>query len=184
VTDRWLACQQGRPLALAAPAQQLNQAELASPVGLSRTLPFMPPQVYDLTIELITDRFDHSGPLPPDSNGGNQLYGGDVAELLCNELEQHGMLGKLIEEDWGWLVTVHENSAPWIEICIYNWVDTDASPGNMWRLRASSYTKERRMYLFKKTVPVPNSDTLVSALRSIFQHPDFKVTFFGVSDDW
>jgi hypothetical protein len=138
----------------------------------------------DLTIEFKSERFDYVGEFPPDANAGNCFYGKDLAEFLCAELEQYGVFGEYMDEDWGWLVLAHENSVPMIEMCVYHWQDENSSPQNIWRIRIASYVHDRFLYFFNKRRFVANSDSLVSALRTVFDHADFQVSIFGESADW
>jgi hypothetical protein len=137
-----------------------------------------------LTIEFTTEAFDYRSELSDEYNSGNQLYGKDVAEYLCTALEKFGVLGDIIDEDWGWLILAHEKTDTTIEICIYNWEADDSSASNQWRLRVTSYVHDRYLYFFRKSRNVQNSSNLVSALRNVFQGIEYNLTIFGISDDW
>ena len=136
----------------------------------------------DLTIEFSTGRFDVVSVLPDEYNAGNRFYGKDVAEFLCFGLGAHGFEGDFLDEDWGWLVLASDPGGAHVEICVYHWAD-DTSPEGLWRLRVASYVMKSGWF-FKRRQALANSAALEAALRDLFAGAEFRVSIFGVADDW
>lgn len=72
-----------------------------------------------LRIEFSTDKFKITGILPNDANAGNQFFGEDVSQWICEILPLWNL--DYIGEDWGWFVfskkqhSVSERNS----ICVY-----------------------------------------------------------------
>jgi len=77
-----------------------------------------------LKIELKTDKFKLTGPLPEEINAGNQFYGEDFAKWICKALSYWNL--DYLDEDWGWYVYSVRGHGPKDETnesCIYAYPD-------------------------------------------------------------
>ncbi len=73
-----------------------------------------------LQLEFETDKFRLTGPIPEDSNAGNQFYGEDFAKWICDSLPNWHL--DYLDEDWGWYVFSVRQETPkdeTNEICVY-----------------------------------------------------------------
>lgn len=126
----------------------------------------------ELQIEFKSDRFELSGPLPPDINAGNQMYGEDLAKWLCETLKQWHL--DYMDEDWGWLVFNKRDSLPDDErhtICVYAFPGAEESDDGDWMLTLLTEHRTKWLGIFNRWKAGPYRSELardlLAALASI-----------------
>lgn len=105
-----------------------------------------------------SEQFDHTSNLPPDRNVGNQCYGEDLAQYLCDAFKASGMPAIYIDEDWGWLVMTEVGDNARMEVAIYN-LDDKGEPSESgapyWGLVYSAHEQRLVWGLLPWSTPVP-----------------------------
>jgi hypothetical protein len=123
-----------------------------------------------------TDKFRLSGPLPEDANAGNQFYGEDMAQWICESLPAWQL--DYSDEDWGWWVSSIRESAPADEqntVCVYAY-PSDSQPANSgsWMLMVESERKVPWLKFFSRWKQTDFNTRfgvdLLNALRALGVH--------------
>lgn len=124
------------------------------------------------SIRFKTERFEYRADPPEDSNAGNRIHGGDLAEFLAKGLTTASLEMKFLDEDWGWMVFGQTDDNIFLEIAIYN-IAEDGSPGqngrNEWGLWLRAFKKERWLVVFRKSREVEPPERFSTQLRMLLE---------------
>ena len=137
---------------------------------LREEIPNMP-----YVIRFTSESFNYSDPIPQDANAGNQFYGRDLAEYLDSCLRQVGHAIKIVDEDWGWLVTNRGGGSASFDICLNNGLNGSDSNqsgngSNGWTARIFAFQRKKMLGLIPTRRQVePDLDFCKSIERFLFQ---------------
>lgn len=141
----------------------------------------------DYTIEFVSKKFDLESDLFEDCGEGDQFYGRDVADFLVDELKEHCLEVRKIEEDWSWQVSGKIKNDQRFEINIFPWGLTEKMSGDeryLWRLRLSARQKGHFLWVLPIYKWIKCDEEFCGILKAILSADGFEFKRMEIGASW
>ncbi len=141
----------------------------------------------DYTIEFVSKKFDVESDLFEDCGKGDQFYGRDVANYLADELKEHCIDVRCIEEDWSWQVSGKIKNDQRFEISVFPSGLTEKMSGNdryLWRLRLSVRQKGQFLWILPIYKWIKCDDKFLDILKAILSADGFEFRRMEIGATW